>query len=198
MTVVVAPADTPVSLAAARQHVRVGGTSRDDILTIYLAAATDAVERWLGRALIDQTLDLVLDAFPEDGKAIELLRPPLIELLGVFYVDGGGVEQEVDAAAYVVDASAAVPRLSLNSGQSWPTARAAAGSVRIRYRAGYLDVGVSPPAASVPPSIKAGILVFVGDLYANPESYTDGGATKELPGFVERWLRPFRVNLGMA
>lgn len=197
LTLVSAAASYPVELAIAKQHVRVTGSARDDILTLYLAAATDAMERFLGRSLIDQTWDLFLDEFPEADQAIELLRPPLIELEGVFYTDSAGAEQEMDAADYVVDASAAVPKVTL-LGSSWPTPRGSAVAVRARYRAGYLDQGVSPAVANVPAAIKAGILLFVGDLYANPETYVIGETSVELPGFIERMVRPYRVNLGMA
>lgn len=197
LTLVSAPAAYPVSLETVKQHVRVTGTARDDILQVYLAAATEAVERFIGRSLIDQTWDLFLDAFPDDDGAIELLRPPLIEVVGVFYTDDAGVEQEMDAGDYVVDASKAVPTISL-AGASWPTARDAEGAVRVRYRAGYLDQTVSPAEASVPFAVQAGILLFVGNLYANRESIAVGDQAVELPGLSESLLRPYRVNLGMA
>lgn len=197
LTVVSPPASLPVTLEQAKLQVNVTGSARDDLLTIYLEAATDAMEGFLGRSLIDQTWDLTLNALPDDDGAVELLRPPLIELVGVFYTDDAGDEQEVAASDYTLDLSGALPKVRL-AGSSWPTARDIPGSARLRYRAGYLDQGVSPPVANVPPAIKAGILLYLGDLYAFRESFVAGDQAHALPDYIERMVRRYRVNLGMA
>lgn len=197
LSLVSAPADAPVSLETAKLQVNVTGTARDELLRLYLSAATDRVEQFTGRALVDQTWDLFLDAFPASDGFIEIPKPPLIELQGVFYTDDAGDELEMAAEDYIVDASVQPARVTL-LGSSWPTPRAAARSVRLRFRAGYLDGGASPPTANVPAAIKASILLFVGDLYAHRETVVVGETAAELPAFLDPMLRPYRVLLGMA
>lgn len=197
VTLITPATDTPVSLAVARQHVSVGGTARDDLIALYLAAATERVERFTGRALLDSTWDLTLDEFPADGAAITVPNPPLIEVVGVFYQDDNGAETEVDAADYVVADANGLSRVMPLAG-SWPTAGDRPGAVRVRFRAGYLDTGSSPAVANVPSAIKAAILLLTGDLYAHRETLVVGDTAAELPGYLDAFLRPYRVRLGMA
>jgi len=190
------PATTPVSLALAKAQVRVVNTASDELLSLHLEAATDRVERWLGRALIDQTWDLFLDEFPAADAVIEIPRPPLIEVEGVFYLDGDGAEQEM-TEGFVVDAESAPARIALST-TSWPTAQAVANAVRVRYRAGYLDLTVSPAEANVPAAIRAGVLLYVGDLYEHRATLVVGDQPAKLPGYCEDMLRAYRVELGCA
>jgi uncharacterized phiE125 gp8 family phage protein len=198
VTLITPAAETPVSLAVARQHVSVAGTARDDLLAIYLAAATERVERFTGRALVDSTWDLTLDEFPADGAAIELPNPPLIEVVGVFYQDDDGLETEVDAADYIVGESIGQPARVLPTSGSWPTAGDRPNAVRVRFRAGYLDATTSPAVANVPSAIKAAVLLLTGDLYAHRETLVVGDTAAEMPGYLDAFLRPYRVRLGMA
>lgn len=197
LTLISAPAETPVSLDTVKQQVRVTGSGRNELLTLYLAAATDEIERWTGRALIDQTWDVTWDAFPADGGWLEIPKPPLIELVGLWYTDGDDAEVEVVAGDLIVDASRQPARIYPASG-TWATPRDGAASVRARFRAGYLDTGVSPQASNVPASLQVAVLIRVGDYYRNPESIVTGDSAAELPNYLKPMLRLFNVNLGMA
>jgi hypothetical protein len=54
-------------------------------------------------------------------------------------------------------------------------------------------------AANVPQSIKAAILLHVGQLYENREDIIVGAAVNKMPtGGIEHLLRQYRVALGMA
>jgi len=198
LTLVTPPTEYPVSLDLARQHVRVTGTSRDELLTLYLGAATGRVERFLGRSLIDQTWDYHLDAFPTDGSAIDIPMPPLIEIVGLFYSDGSGGETEVDSADYVQGVAMDGAGLIVPTSGSWPTAPTEPSAVRLRFRAGYLDQTVSPAEPNVPDAIKVGILLYTGDIYAHRETFVIEDTAVELPNYIDGMLRPYRVRLGMA
>ncbi len=192
------PATWPVTLAEAKAHLRVDFDDDNDLIEAYIEAAVDFVDGYggyLGRALIDQTWDYYLDAFPGTDP-IEIPLPPLIEVIGVFYQSGG--EQEFSSSSYTVDPTGEPGRISLLSGGSWPTAETVSNAVRIRFRAGYLDQGVSPPVESVPGTIKAAILLHIGDLYANRETVVVGQTITKIPRSVDALLSRHKYYLGMA
>src|SRR5262245_61367182 len=89
------PPDTPpVSLDEAKAHLRVDHTDDDNYITALIAAATTYLDGWngvLGRAMITQEWELVLDAFP-CGDAIEIPLGPLQDVSRVAYDDSAGDE----------------------------------------------------------------------------------------------------------
>jgi uncharacterized phiE125 gp8 family phage protein len=208
LQIVTAPANLPVDLDTVKKHLRVDFTDDDTLIDAYLEAAVgyvDGPNGFLGRALIAQTWDYYLDRFPVDafhrrGGRIELPLPPLIEVIGVFYLDASGAEQTLDPSRYTVD-SASVPARLYPVGGCWPTIPCLEHqAVRIRFTAGYVDASVSPPVDDVPKPIIAAIMLLTGDLYANRETMLTGqrAAAVTLPWAAEQLLRPHRVTLSMA
>lgn len=208
---VTAPANDPVTLEEAKAHLREDSDDFDLEIEAFISAATEFVDGpkgYLGRALLDQTWDYYLDAFPcahytygsnwHPVAYIEIPLPPLIEVVGVFYLDSSGTEQEVNASSYRVDTASEPGRLIPVNGVSWPTAQITSGAVRVRFRAGYLDQGVSPAVDDVPFSIKAAILLYMADLYQNRENTVIGENAEELPFAAKMLLKPHRVYLSMA
>lgn len=194
---VTAATDEVVTLDEAIAHCKAPEDGSDDAaLEIYRAAAIAYVEKTLSRALTNQTWDYYLDAFP-DGEEIEIPLPPLIEVLGVFYQDSGGNEQTLSADDYIVDTAQEPGRIKLiNAG--WPSARDAANAIRIRFRAGYVEVGSSPEAPAVPEPIKNAILLLIGTLYANRETIVVGQTAMELPWASQQLLKLYNANRGFA
>jgi uncharacterized phiE125 gp8 family phage protein len=192
------PAVDPITLVEAKAHLRVIDNDDDTYITALIKSATANAEAWLGRAMIDQTWDLYLDAFPTlAGFEIKIPKPPLIEVTQIAYDDPNGDEQIVASSDYYADTVSepgwVVPQGTL----SWPTPIDAINCVRVRFRAGYLDTS-SPPLNAVPFDLKAGILLAVGSMYENREDIVVGTIASKLPQFVEALLRPHRVLLGMA
>lgn len=200
--------DWPITLEQAKAHLREDSSDFDEQIEAYIDAATayaDGPGGYLGRALIDQTWDLYLDSFPcprwEGSRridAIEIPLPPLIEVIGVFYLDSSGTEQPVSDSNYTVDPASEPGRIVLKSGSSWPTIQQGANAVRVRFRAGYLDQTVSPAVDAVPGTIKAALLIMVGDLFSNRESSVVGASVSKIPWSAEALLRRHRIYLSMA
>jgi uncharacterized phiE125 gp8 family phage protein len=184
-----------VTLVEAKSHLREDSSDQDDLITLFIKAATQNAEAFLGRALIDQTWDFFVSAFPTG--AIGLPLPPTVEVIGVFYRDSAGDEQEFSASNYNINYAGETTFVELVTSGSWPTTNVSENAVRIRFRAGYLDSS-SPPVANVPFDIKAGILLNLGSLYANRETVVVGVISTQLPWGAEQLLRPHRVALGMA
>lgn len=196
LKLVVKPGGYPVDLEEAKAHLREESADFNLQIEAFIAAATGYAEWFQGRALIEQTWDLYLDAFP--AGSINIPKPPLIDIDGVFYTDAAGVEHEIDDETYVVDAVSEPGRLMMVGGAAWPTTGKDGNAVRIRFRAGYPDTEDSPPEITVPFETRAAILMHVGDLYANRESMVVGDSVTTIPWSAEQLLRVHRFNLGMA
>lgn len=179
-----APAETPVTLAEAKAHLRVIDSADDAMIQIYLDAAVsnlDGRQGLLGRAIVTQTWELVYDEFP--CGPIELPLGPLQSVTSVKYFDTAGIEQTLAPAAYSVDAASDPGWLAPTA--DWPATFDMVNAVVIRYVAGY---GL---AAAVPAAIKAGILLMIGDMYENREAAIVGVSRVDNPT-VDRLLFPYR------
>lgn len=201
LRLITAPEVMPVSLAELKQHLRVNHDDEDELIEALGNAATqyaDGKDGWLGRALVPQTWELVLDEFPSTEILIPL--PPLISVISVAYDDGDGIEQTVSSADYTVDNTSEPGWVIPNSDFEWPTTLEAVNAVRVRFIAGYEESDDSPVdmASGVPQSIKSAIKLLVGTMYAHRESVIVGVSAIEMPWATEALLRPYRVRLGMA
>lgn len=190
------PASNPITLDEAKKHLRVSSNDDDTMITNMVAAATRYAEQFLGRAFVDQTWELVLDDFPV--AEIKIPLPPLIEVQSVKYFDPNGDEQIVDTANYFVD-NVSQPGWVVPEGNLvWPTTLAAINSVIIRFRAGYADIGGSPPVSTVPDDIKSALLLLLGTLYEFREDTVLDMTTLRMPFSADIMLRNYKVEKSMA
>lgn len=183
------PAVEPISLAEAKAHLRVDSDAEDALIGLLIASARQAAEHETGRALITQTWELVLDAFP--SAEIEIPAAGVASIASVKYLDGAGDEQTVSASAYVLDAESVPAYVLPASGYEWPGTADSANAVRVRYVAGF-----GAAAADVPASIRHWMLLHIGTAYAQRESVAAGVPVAELPGrYHAALLDPYRVYL---
>jgi len=198
---IAAPAVEPISLVEAKAHLRVDHTDDDALIAIYIQAArayVDGKDGFLGRALVTQTWELVLDEFPTDEVRIPL--PPLQSIESIKYDDGAGDEQIFDPASYFVDNVSDPYGWVVPVTSGWPSTFDAINAVRIRFVAGYSPTTDSPPnlTSNIPASIKAAMLLHIGSLYSYRENVVVGLITSKLPFASEQLLRPYRVQTGIA
>lgn len=163
-----AAAGDPVSLAEAKVHLRVDGTDEDTLITSLIGSATLEAEHLMGRAVMPQKWQVMLDGF---ASSIDLPRPTVSGVDSVKYVDATtGTLTTLSSTVYqVVAGSDYSARIVLAYGQSWPSSRAQPESVQVIFSTGYQD------AASVPEPIKTWIKLRVGTMYANRESVVVDG-----------------------
>ena len=178
-----APASEPITLAEAKLHLRVDFDDDDTLIAGQIVTAREVVEGIARRALISQSWDLVLDAFPGE-RYIELPLPPLQSVTSVIYVDEDGDEHTFSSTNYVVDTYREPGRLVLTSSASWPsdTLQETAG-VRVRFVAGFGDDGDDVPA-----KYKQAILLMVGHYYEHREAVSDERLLETLPVGVQALL----------
>jgi len=166
LTLITAPATEPVTLAEAKAHCRVDGTADDALITALIVATREACEHKIGRPLITQTWERTLEYF--SGGAILLGKFKPLSIVSVYYLDDAGADTLLAPLAYTLDADTEPGYLLPAYGTTWPSARATANSVRVRFTAGY-----GPAASDVPTAIKQWILLAVGTLYEQRASVSD-------------------------
>jgi len=175
-----------VTLVEAKAHCRVDSSDDDTLITAMITAATEAAEQATGRAIMAQTWELTLDAFP---AALELTHVPVDSITSVAYVDLNGADQTLSALLYSLDnaddfgPAYVVPAYDTE----WPDTRDQINAVKVRYVAGYAN------AAAVPESIKSWIKLQVGAMYENRESETVGVGKAVHLGFADRLLDRYKV-----
>jgi uncharacterized phiE125 gp8 family phage protein len=197
LRIVTEPADWPIDLDEAKAHLRVDTSDDDDLIEAMIEAATDYCDGatgYLGRALVEQTWELVLDEFPEDEIKIPL--PPLIAVDFIKYDDTAGEEQTMSASDYTVD-NVSEPGWVLPVGD-WPDTFEGINAVRIRFRCGWPNDGASPPVQTVPGTIKSAIKLIIGNLYANRETIVVGQSVAEIPMTAKFLMKKYRMHLDMA
>lgn len=134
-----------VSVLEARDQIEIPDDSFDTKLDLWIPAATEEFERMTRRAMVPQTW--VYES--EDAvRAIELPRPPLIEIVSVYSKDQIEDEwEEVDEDDYVVQTNRSPARLTWLDEQPR--------FIQVTYRAGYEDIG------DVPAEYKLSILQLI-------------------------------------
>src|SRR6266516_4404400 len=122
------PAVEPLTLAEAKQHLRVDGDEENPLISGLIAAARRTCENFQGRAYVLQGWRLTADDFPLQAYGLRwlddrghpsqalgggrydvsqwriLLRPaPLHAVASIAYVDQTGVTQTLGPSEYLVD-----------------------------------------------------------------------------------------------
>lgn len=197
VTVPPAGGDPVVTLVEAKAHSRVLSDAEDGLITSYIAAATLAVEKYLTRKLITQTIVAFMDEFPAVGGgawwdglrqgtpsstgitsdvSIHLDLLPVQSVSEVAVFNDADVETVFSATEYRVDDhdSDLRARISLVEGGVWPSDLRPTNAVKITYVVGY------GAAVSVPEDIKLAIKELVGHWCINREAVSDT-TLKEVP-----------------
>lgn len=193
LSLVTAPTDEPVTLDDARLQCRIDYADEDDLLDSLIAAAREWVESSTHRALLTQTWDLKLDAFPCAGEAIVLPKSPLQSVTSVTYYDQAGDLQTWDDALYTVDApsgaQAGSGSIYPNYREIYPATQDIPNAVIVRFVAGYGTSG-----ASVPASLRQAILMRVLDWWETGRASTVvGNIVTPVPHTLEALIWPYKV-----
>lgn len=190
LTLVTAPTAEPVSTADMKAHLRVDAafTDDDDFIAALVKAARRHLEEVSGRALITQTWDYFLDAWPS-GNSIAVPRPTLQSVTSVKYTDVDGVQATFSSASYFVDIKSEPGRIVLNDGESWPSeSLRPANGVEVRFVAGYGAAG-----SSVPDDLLAALKLHAAHLYEHREEVSAAPGLAHVPMAWAALVFPHRV-----
>lgn len=190
------PAALPLTVEELKAQARVEdipGVDVDAILLGYLRAAMgwiDGAAGWLGRAIITQTWELKLDAFPWAHVRVPL--PPLQAVNSVEYIDTDGNPQTLPTSDYTVAGigSDGPGRIVPAFGAQFPRTRAVPEAVTINFTAGY-----GPDGAAVPDAIKQALYLLTTYWYDHRDAAQGGEGRQVLPVpfSVNALLTPLRV-----
>ena len=168
----------PITLEQAKAHLRVVGSDEDDYIAGLIEAARAMAEGRLNRTLVQRQLT---GTFRSWCDRIELLKPPIVSVDSVEYLDTDGALQLFE------DFDLAGQSVLPVAGAALPPLRYRPDAIRVMYTAGY-------EPGTVPQPIVQWMLLVIGALYAHRESMTAGVKVEMIPEEFNRWLlQPYMV-----
>ena len=169
-----------LSLAEAKEHLRVDDDDQDALIAGLISAAEDHVERVTGLVLERRTVTEAITGF--GGK---IRAWPVVSIESVDFIDAAGVDQQL--AANVFRANVAVrPARLMTVGSAWPVLGRLNGTVNLTMTAGFAD------ASSVPPGVVQAIRMIVGHFFRNRDAVVTMGTPVEVPMAADMLLEPYR------
>lgn len=203
LTTITPPAQLPLDVNFARRYARINQCYDNDLLSVFIATATDLIERFLDRALITQTLQYSLvrttnlNSWPlapaplfilpmgvewilqhMQERDIGLLRNPVQSVISVATGCWGNADTTlVLNTDYNVDLTVDPGRIHLINGDNWEQRD----HIIIQYTAGYGNDYTAIPAAIV-----QGLLLLTKNLYENRDN-------EEIPEAVYNLIWPYRL-----
>jgi uncharacterized phiE125 gp8 family phage protein len=163
LVVTVAPTTEPLSLAEAKQHLRVDSTDQDTLIQSLITAARIYCEKHTRRTLAPATFRYTLDEFPACNRPVRLPVPPVSAVLSISYVDTDGNTQTLDPTGYHLDLDSEPARITPAFNTVWPATRQQTNAVTIQFTAGY---------SAVPDGLKAAMKLLIGAWYENRDAVT--------------------------
>ena len=87
------PSVEPVSLEEAKNYLKVETADDDTLISSLIKSARELIERYLRKALITQTWEMVLD---DGGSMVVIPRPPLQSVTSIKTIAEDGTETVED------------------------------------------------------------------------------------------------------
>jgi uncharacterized phiE125 gp8 family phage protein len=153
--IITAPAAEPISLAQAKQYLRLEEeeTGFDAELAMQIAGARGRIESATNTRLVTQTVDICASEF----AALERLPiGPVTAIVAITYRDQAGVERSLGPDDIELDGAGLEMGMRPITG-TWPVAAA---GVTVRAIVGY-----SVDGTAVPPSIRIALLQQIRELF---------------------------------
>jgi len=179
------PAEEPVSLAEARAFLRLDSEAEDGLVSTLVAAARLHVESVTGRALVNQSWRLVLDAWPTDC-VVTLPVSPLVSLTAITAYDEDGDDHAVPMAQFEAATGVTPARLILpRTVAGMPVLRERFG-IEVDYVAGFGE------ADDVPSDLKRGVLALVAHWFEHRDAVLVAGSGAVIPPGFNQMISPYR------
>ena len=197
------PATEPLTLAEAKQHLRVDTafTADDTYIQGLITACREYAEHLTQAHLVTQHWVQIQDSFASysygavslykpysiPGNAILLQKAPVQAIEKIDYLDMSRTVQTVPSDLYTADLFGSPPRITPQFGKIWPIPIPEINAVRIYFTTGY---GTS---AAVPEGLKQWIKIRMDTLYNHrgEQAAIRSGQIKRLE-HVDRLLAPYR------
>ncbi|KGM99579.1 phage head-tail connector protein [Clostridium botulinum] len=146
--IITPPSVEPITLEEAKHHLRIDGNDDDLLISSLVKQAREWCEDFQNRKYTTQTLEVVLDTFPNGNAIVFNSISPVQKVESIKYYDADRQEHLFDESSYIVDLDGFVNRVVLNRGEHWPKIELqSVNAVRIRLVVGYGDSGDKVPEA---------------------------------------------------
>lgn len=177
------PAAEPLTRAEAKAYLRVDHDAEDMLIDALIAAARRLVEAACGRALMDQTWRMTLDAWPLRG-VIPAPVAPVQQILSATVLAADGTPVPLPDGALTLQSDRAPALLRVDPLGILQPAVPRAG-IAVTLLAGY-----GPDAAHVPADLVQAVRLGVTHFY----EHRDGpGEATALPAAALALMAPYRV-----
>jgi uncharacterized phiE125 gp8 family phage protein len=173
------PAMEPVSLAEAKAHLRIDGSTEDTLVASLITSARVHIETTLSQSLITQQWALWLDEWP-DGGEVKLPLTPVQEVVSITIYDSADTGEIVAPDNYISDKTRIVRR----SKTTWPRPLRRANGIEIVFRTGYGD-----NRTDIPHTIRQATLLLIAHWYEHREPVSMGADT---PQSLTALLTPYK------
>ena len=163
LSLVTGPAALPISLAEAKEQMRVEHEYDDATILrlINAAVAFVDVQGALGKAMITQTWAQWVGMVP---GTVTLFLGPVQSVSAIKYYDTDGNLQTATLSDFDIFGTPTKTTVAPKSGKAWPVAQNRPDAIRIEYVIGYGD-----SASDVPQTIRHALMMLVAHWYENRE-----------------------------
>jgi hypothetical protein len=192
-----------ITYSEASEYLRLDEQQDVDLIRSLIRSATNYVETYTGRSLINRTLKYSIDHLNEvdlplhEGmrtgadisirqRHLELPKPPVSSVTSIITFDDSDNATTFASSKYYVDNQREPARIILRTGEVFPTALRVGNAVEVTYVSGYGSAG-----SSVPEAMRLAMLQFVTFNYEH-RGDTEG-KTPMLPQNIRSFLDPFKV-----
>jgi uncharacterized phiE125 gp8 family phage protein len=171
---------SPVTLARAKEHLRVTHRLEDNVIRGYISAATSMAEHFCDLLIMEATVEEYFSGFESD--IIELYYP-LASYGTIRYLNTDNVFVNIPAADVHVDSISLNGRIKTKT--SWPSVGDGFNQVMVQYTSGLTN-----DMSKVPEDIVSAILLTVGHLYEHRED-----TVSKFPTAAQRLLQRYKRTI---
>lgn len=191
LRLITAPVNLPVRLSDMKIHLGVTVQDRDTDIEVMIRAATNFIQRWTSRVLLNTAYRYTVDAFPcEDW--IQLPMTPLSSITSINYYDSAGTTQAY--TGYQIeqtDDCAAIIRPAILG--TWPgTQSGRVDAIKIDYVVGYGET-----EGTVPDEAKHAVKLLVRHWYDNAGAVLVGTISKDMEFSLKSLLRSLSTGVAV-
>jgi uncharacterized phiE125 gp8 family phage protein len=184
LTLIAGPAVEPITVAEAKAHLRIDGTAEDLLIASLILTSRLHIEAAVGLALITQSWQLQLDAWPP-GNAVSLPLHPVRAVTAVSTTEADGRVATMLPSATLLDPGP--PARLVRIMAAWPQPGAAANGIAITFTAGF-----GPLPSDVPAPIRQALLLLTAHWYEHRDPAEIGAPETAIPAAVSTLLSPYR------
>ena len=191
----------PLTYSEIRDYLRLDEGVDEALLITLLKMATQYVENYTGRSLVNRTITLFVDGVDEVDVAlwegtrvgpdlsirkryIELPSTPVTSVSSISSFGDDDTETTFASTKYFVDTVREPARVYLRDGEAWPSSLRVANGLKIVYVSGY-----GTARTDIPEAIRLGIMQIIAFNYEHRGDYE--GVLRQ-PSMVQSILQPYR------